>query len=376
MMNKSFITIAWVLMYLTSCSSTKKDDLISYSLENVSAINVDAAYPLDSLVKKMDVIPLETTDSCLFDDVALLEESEDYFFIYSEKTSQLYRFAKDGNNMKTISGKGQGPQEYLSIKRMMLDNESKELYIMDYLGRKMKIFSFDGEYLRSLPLPEDFAYTNCFLSLKEKAIYYVSSYNSVQMDFLKYDLDTSEFIAYSHREREMDKGEFFIGQTLFCDTEDYPLVYHYFNDTVFQVTPEGLSPHHLLKLGERASSFDDFKADAFTNPRPQYHKIQVWGMEIVKNKVCIFYSLSRFKKERGSAPLMAVYTLGEKTLVPHVNWISEQFLSIEQGERFHVGYQRTSLLRSCFPESLEEEFRRKYKIHEDDNPIILKYHLK
>ena len=123
--------------------------------------NVDAAYPLDSLVKKMDVIPLETTDSCLFDDVALLEESEDYFFIYSEKTSQLYRFAKDGKNMKTISGKGQGPQEYLSIKRMMLDNESKELYIMDYLGRKMKIFSFDGEYLRSLPLPEDFAYTNC-----------------------------------------------------------------------------------------------------------------------------------------------------------------------------------------------------------------------
>ena len=93
----------------------KKDDLISYSLENVSAINVDAAYPLDSLVKKMDVIPLETTDSCLFDDVALLEESEDYFFIYSEKTSQLYRFAKDGKNMKTISGKGQGPGLYKYI---------------------------------------------------------------------------------------------------------------------------------------------------------------------------------------------------------------------------------------------------------------------
>ena len=92
----------------------------------------------------MDVIPLETTDSCLLDDVALLEESEDYFFIYSEKTSQLYRFAKDGKNMKTISGKGQGPQEYLYIKRMMLDNESKELYIMDYFGRKMKIFSFEG----------------------------------------------------------------------------------------------------------------------------------------------------------------------------------------------------------------------------------------
>ena len=99
-------------------------------------------------------------------------------------------------------------------------------------------------------------------------------------------------------------------------------------------------------------------------------------MEIVKNKVCIFYSLSRFKKERGSVPLMAVYTLGEKKLAPHVNWVSEQFLSIEQGARFHVGYQRTSLLRSCFPESLDEEFRKKYKIHEDDNPVILKYHLK
>ena len=83
------------MMCLTSCSLTKKDDLISYSLEDVSAINVDATYPLDSLVKKIDVIPLETTDSCLLDDVALLEESEDYFFIYSEKTSQLYRFAKD-----------------------------------------------------------------------------------------------------------------------------------------------------------------------------------------------------------------------------------------------------------------------------------------
>ena len=43
MMNKSFITIAWIMMCLTSCSLTKKDDLISYSLENESAMNVDAA---------------------------------------------------------------------------------------------------------------------------------------------------------------------------------------------------------------------------------------------------------------------------------------------------------------------------------------------
>lgn len=376
MMNKSFITIAWIMMCLTSCSLTKKDDLISYSLEDVSAINVDATYPLDSLVKKMDVIPLETTDSCLIDDVALLEESEDYFFIYSEKTSQLYRFAKDGKNMKTISGKGQGPEEYLSVKKIMLDEDNQELYLMDYMGRKMKVFGFDGSFLRSFPLPEDFAYTNCFLSLADEAIYYVSSNNSIQMDFLKYDLQTSKFVSFSRREREMDKGEFFIGQTLFGESDSFPFVYHYFNDTVFQVKAEGLVPHHLLKLGERCLSWNDFKSDAFANPRPQVHKIQVWGIEMIKDKVCIFYTLSRFEGKSYPTPLMAVYTLGEEGIVPHVNWTSNRFLPIDHGAIFTLGFQRKALLRSVFPEKLDDEFRKKHGIDEEDNPVIIKYSLK
>ena len=365
-----------IVSCLLSCSAKKTDSLLSYSLENVSAIDLNASYSLDSLVEEMKLIPLETTDSCLIDDVTFLKESADYFFVYSNKNSKLLKFDKNGKYLSTISNKGQGPEEYLSVKNLMLDDANNELYIMDYFGRKMKVFGFDGCFHRAYPLPEDFAYTNSFLSLTEKAIYYASSNNSVQVDFLKYDLNTLEFVPYSHREREMDKGEYFVGQTLFGNTDTYPLVYHYFNDTVFQVTSDGLMPHHKLVLGDRTLSWEDFKADAFNNPRPQVHKIQVWGLEMVKDKVCVFYSLSKFKGEKQPVKLIAVYTLDKQGIEPHVNWTSDRFIPIMHGAGFQSGYQRTSLLRSVLPEELDGKLRKEYSIKIDDNPIILKYYLK
>ena len=373
------VKVALVLGMITcilSCSVRKTDSLLSYSLENLSAIDLDTSYPLDSLVEEMEFIPLETTDSSLINEVTFLKESADYFFVYSNKNSKLLKFDKNGKYLSTISNKGQGPEEYLSVKDLMLDNASKELYIMDYLGRKMKVFGFDGIFHRSLPLPDDFAYTNSLLSLEDKAIYYVSSNNSVQMDFLKHDMNTLEFIPYSHREREMDKGEYFVGQTLFAVTETNPFVYHYFNDTVFQVTSDGLVPHHKLVLGDRTLSWEDFKADAFYNPRPQIHKIQVWGLEMVKDKMCVFYSLSKYKGGKQPVKLMAVYTLGKQGIEPHVNWTSDRFIPIMHGAGFQSGYQRTSLLRSVLPEELDEKSRKEYSIKIDDNPIILKYYLK
>ena len=368
--------ILFLIVSLSTCSFPEKDVLFEYSLEDISAINLNEEYPLDSLVDEMTVIPLETKDYCLINDVTFLKESKDYYFVYTEKTSRLFQFDKSGRYVATISRKGQGPEEYLSVKKIMLDEDNQELYLMDYMGRKMKVFGFDGSFLRAFPLPEDFAYTNCFLSLANEAIYYVSSNNSIQMDFLKYDLKTSKFVSYSHREREMDKGEFFMGQTLFGESDSFPFVYHYFNDTVFQVRPEGLVPHHLLKLGERCLSWNDFKADAFANPRPQVHKIQIWGIEMIKDKVCIFYTLSRFEGKPSPMPLMAVYTLGQKGIVSHVNWTSNRFLSIEHGAIFTLGFQRNTLLRSVLPENLDNEFRKKHGIDEEDNPVILKYSLK
>ena len=155
---KTIKLIPILFLCFVSCNKgTHSNDYPTYSLEDLSAINLQMSLPLDSFVSEMNVIPLETQDYSLIDNVDLLRESENYLFVYSEKNGSFYRFDKQGKYLGKIGARGQGPEEFIGIKQIELDNGQQEIYVMDYMGRKMKIYSFEGEFLRAFPLPENMA---------------------------------------------------------------------------------------------------------------------------------------------------------------------------------------------------------------------------
>lgn len=374
-MKRHVLSAFMLSICFAACTPSKQSNLLTYSLEDVSAIHPNEEYPLDSLVNGMEVIPLETNDSCLIDGVGMIRETKDFYLIYSPKKAVLYKFDKEGKYIGKIGNKGQGPAEYIEVKQMETDNERSELYAMDYFGRKMNIYNFDGDFLRSFPLPKDFSYTRFYLLPQTQEVYYVSSNNAIQPDVLKYDTSTGESISLSYRDREMEKGEFFLGETFFTQKDTALYMYHYYNDTVFQIKKNQLLPSHLVKLGDRIVPWEDFGPDALQNPKPQILKIQVNGMESIKDKICIFYTVTRFEGN-SSKRFMAMYSPGKEGTLLHANLTSNRFLPIKDAASFTSGYRHESILRTLTPESLEKDFCDKYGIKPEDNPVIIKYILK
>lgn len=373
---KTYILSAFLLgICFTACTTGQPKDYPSFSLEDISAIKPDTEYPLDSLVTDMEVIPLETTDDCLIDGVGIVQESKDYYFIFSPKKESLLKFDKKGKFISKISSYGQGPKEFIDIKQMELDNDRQELYIMDYMGRKMKIFDFDGNFLRYFPLPEDYSFTNFHLSPTEQAVYYVSSNNAVTPDLLKYDIKSGTSQVLSKHDREMEIGEAFLGSTYFTETDAGLFMYHYYNDMVFLLKDNQLVPNHLLVLGDRCIPWEDVGASALTNPKPQVLKIQLNDLKNIKDKICLFYTVTRYDG-KSRKDFMAMYNPEKEGIYPHVNLVSNRFLSIKDAAPFTNGYNRESIFRVISPESLDETFLNRYGITEDDNPVIVKYLLR
>ena len=374
---KTMKLIPILFLCLVSCNKgTHSNDYPTYSLEDLSAINLQMSLPLDSFVSEMNVIPLETQDYSLIDNVDLLRESENYLFVYSEKNGSLYRFDKKGKYLGKIGTRGQGPEEFIGIKQIELDNGQQEIYVMDYQGRKMKIYSFEGKFLRAFPLPENLAYTNFTLIPEQKTIYYVSSQNSICPDVLEYEIPTGKFTQLSKHEREMGMGEFFFGQTFFAETNSSLYMYHYYNDTVYQIKDNKLTPDHLLVLGERIISWKDMGPEILTNPKPMRKKIQINKMASLKDYICIFYSVTRYYEGTLRKDLMCIYKPGENSFYPHVNLTSQHFLSIANGCQFDTGFQGESILCAILPQYLDEDILQKYHIDEEDNPVIIQYILK
>ena len=66
-------------------------------------------------------------------------------------------------------------------------------------------------------------------------------------------------------------------------------MYHYYNDTVYQIKDNKLTPDHLLVLGERIVPWEDLGPELLTDPKPRIKKIQINKMASLKDYICIFY---------------------------------------------------------------------------------------
>ena len=153
-------------------------------------------------------------------------------------------------------------------------------------------------------------------------------------------------------------------------------MHHYYNDTVYQIKDNKLTPDHLLVLGERIISWEDMGPELLTNPKPMRNKIQINKMASLKDYICIFYSVTRYYEGTLRKDLMCIYKPGEDSFYPHANLTSQHFLSIANGCQIDTGFQGESILCAILPQYLDEDILQKYHIDEEDNPVIIQYILK
>lgn len=101
---------------------------------------------LSDLVESVEYIPLETKDNCLIGHISCFDVSKNYILLYCSQTNNVFLFKRDGRFVAKIGSSGQGPQEYLRLNNVFIDETKNELILCSF--NKHLFFSLSGKFLR------------------------------------------------------------------------------------------------------------------------------------------------------------------------------------------------------------------------------------
>ncbi len=138
-----------LLLVMTSCGSdnTSTDGFITVDVTKSSYS------PKKELVLQdfMDVeyIPLETNDEFI-NHGYVQAIGKKYIIVRNyNNDGDIFVYDRNGKAICKINRKGQGGEEYISCRSVTLDEENEELFINDFLARKITVYDLKGNFKRS-----------------------------------------------------------------------------------------------------------------------------------------------------------------------------------------------------------------------------------
>ena len=138
-----------LLLVMTGCGS---DNASTDSFITVD-VTKSSYSPKKELVLQdfMDVeyIPLETNDEFV-NQGYVNAIGEKYILVTNyREDGDIFVYDRNGKAIRKINRKGQGGEEYISCLKIILDEENEELFINDFLARKIKVYDLEGNFKRS-----------------------------------------------------------------------------------------------------------------------------------------------------------------------------------------------------------------------------------
>jgi hypothetical protein len=163
---KNQITALAIILFITAgiegCRRSglrTKDALIT--------VDVTASYPEKELILQdfMDVeyIPLETNDIFVTQGVVMAIGSKYIIVKNWGHEGDIFVFdRKSGKGLRKINRKGKGPEEYVGLSDIVLDEENNELFINSFSMKKILVYDLFGNFKRSYNHAEGTRYVNVF----------------------------------------------------------------------------------------------------------------------------------------------------------------------------------------------------------------------
>jgi len=147
----SFVIISGSCMRNKTGQTVREDSpLVTIEFEQI--LNQDTVLKSSDIATTIHYVPLESKPEALFSRVHDVQISKEYFFISDFK--QLYQFKRNGEFVRKIGRNGKGPGEYLYLVSLDINEELREIYIFCNVSRKVLIYDFEGNHLRSYAMPQ------------------------------------------------------------------------------------------------------------------------------------------------------------------------------------------------------------------------------
>ncbi|MGL4229193.1 MAG: 6-bladed beta-propeller [Tannerellaceae bacterium] len=150
------------LTLLVGCSGNKD---AGKQLDELITIDVTAEYPEKELILQdfMDVeyIPLDNSDEYITQGVVKAVGKEHILAKNWKNDGDIFVFDRNtGNGIRKINRKGGSGEEYTGITDIILDEDNKEMFIVNNSARVIVVYDLMGDYKRKLQFADSCYYEN------------------------------------------------------------------------------------------------------------------------------------------------------------------------------------------------------------------------
>lgn len=408
------VWLASLAVCFVSCGEPAKKN------ESHNVIAVEAAYSNPTELKATDCfrkvryVPLETTDSCLIGSAPSVKILGDRIVVTTARQQQCFLFDKEtGRFISTAGHPGDDPQAY-STPAGWLNEEAGRIYFPSATNKqRYVVYNKEGEYVGNLTIPKigegffplvNFSYLDAstfvghYAATKEAPdrIMIFRDSTALQTFNTTDERDglnrTMEDIVSINVSKNSKTGSSFVVVNYKDDGKNVFLVDHnpmwrvgkdiyfkeHFNDTIYQVTPEGLLPSRSFDYG----SYRWDRADRYNIEKDQ----AIFPTTIYENEKVIFFrfvvNLYHQDKQIGYNGIFDKAT-GEVKVSPYEKGLQDDltgFLPLQpttmSGSGEFAAIIPTENIITWFDENAERtdlpaEVAALKKIGEDDNPVVV-----
>jgi len=105
---------------------------------------------LSEIAESVEFVQFENSPKALLGRISEIQLTKDYIFLKHSGNKLLTQFTRDGKYIRHFGTLGRGPKEYALMRMFSLDEKNKLVYIHTNWTRKILVYNFDGEYVKTL----------------------------------------------------------------------------------------------------------------------------------------------------------------------------------------------------------------------------------
>lgn len=240
------IIILLLSVILLNCTSNTNIGLNeSVDLRNI--IDKPASLLQSEIIESVSKISLETSDSILIKYITNVIVDNDLLYIQHGSICSI--FDKSGKFLSQISRKGEGPEEYLTISQMLIDD--KNILIYDNIKKKIFTYNSKGQFINVINSPLKFQ--NIAQLSDNKFIGYIP--NSSGHETIKFGIFNTQGLlldsVLNNTQFECKVFLFFSNEGKFFNKKNNLYFKEFLNDTIYKIDEDKLNPYLRFELGDK-----------------------------------------------------------------------------------------------------------------------------
>lgn len=369
-----FISLGiFLLIYRCNKNSHTSSDLY---------INLDSRNEVSifDIFSKIEIIPLETNDTCLIGDIDKLILHDSLFYLLDTKQNSVSIFNQEGKFIQNIKRIGRGPGEYLYVYDFTINEYDHTIELLDPFG-KLIIFNLDGTHKESIRLPHPPAAYHKFFLLNQDSILFFTNSNDINENLLyAYSRSSNKIIKEFYKDSHtdvMNRLPIFSWNNIVYLT--LPM-----ENTIFQIENLQTTPAYIWDFGKYNYKYQikdvpkDHKEKAkFYEAIGASYPMSYMHIRNLQNEQYLYCSLSHFfeykhifydKKTKTSCVFMK--TTENISLVPPYFMNNEMMIGVE--------YPNSETYKQLLEAKIIKPNDQNpiSSVVEDSNPVLVKYTFK